>query len=47
MDLAVVAGHVVLTGVVDRQAKIDAVVRNTRAVEGVTAVKSFIQIKSR
>lgn len=47
VDLAVIAGHVVLTGVVDRQAKIDAVVRHARAVEGVTTVKSYIQITSR
>ncbi len=46
VDMAVIAGHVVLTGVVDRQAKIDAIVRHARAVDGVTAVKSFIQIKA-
>ncbi len=39
-------GNGVLAGVVDRQAKIDAVVRHARAVEGVTGVKSDIQIKS-
>ncbi len=47
VDMAVIAGHVVLTGVVDRQAKIDAVGRHARAVEGVTTVKSYMQITSR
>ena len=47
VDIAVFAGHVVLTGVVDRQAKIDAVVRHARAVDGVVTVKSYIQIKAR
>jgi osmotically-inducible protein OsmY len=46
VDVAVIAGHVVLTGVVDRRAKIDAVIRHARAVEAVTAVKSYIQVKS-
>ena len=46
VDMTVINGNVVLTGVVDRQAKIDAVVRHARAVEGVTAVKSYIQVKS-
>jgi hyperosmotically inducible protein len=46
VDWSVIAGHVVLVGVVDRPAKIDAVVRHARAVDGVTAVKSYIQLKS-
>ena len=46
VDMAVIAGHVVLTGVVDRQAKINAVVRHARAVDGVVTVKSYIQIKA-
>ncbi len=46
-DLTTVAGHVVLTGVVDRQEKIDKVVAYARSTDGVVAVKSFMQIKSR
>jgi hyperosmotically inducible protein len=46
VDMSVINGTVVLAGVVDRQAKVDAVVRHARAVEGVTGVKSYIQIKS-
>ncbi len=46
VDVSVINGNVVLAGVVDRQAKIDAVVRHAGAVEGVTGVKSDIQIKS-
>ena len=46
VDMTVINGNVVLTGIVDRQAKIDAVIRHARAVEGVTAVKSYIQLKS-
>ena len=46
VDWSVIAGHVVLVGVVDRQAKIDAAVRHARAIDGVQAVRSFIQLKS-
>lgn len=46
VDMAVIASHVVLTGVVDSQVKVDAILRHARAVEGVTAVKSFMQIKA-
>ena len=45
VDFTVLAGQVVLTGLVDRQAKVDAVVRHARAIEGVTAVKSFILVR--
>ncbi len=45
-DLTTVAGHVVLTGVVDRQEKIDQVIRYAREVDGVVAVKSFLQLKA-
>lgn len=45
VDFTVLGGHVVLAGVVDRQAKIDRIVAHARAVEGVTAVRSFMQIK--
>jgi len=47
VDMAVVAGHAVLTGVVDRPEKIEQIIRHARAVEGVVAVKSFLQIKAR
>ncbi len=45
-DFTTIAGHVVLTGVVDRREKIDQVVRYAREVDGVVAVKSFMQIKA-
>ena len=45
-DLTTLAGNVVLTGLVDRQEKIDQVVRYARSVEGVVGVKSFMQIKA-
>lgn len=45
VDMAVIAGHAVLTGVVDRPEKIDQIIRHARAVEGVVAVKSFLQLK--
>jgi hyperosmotically inducible protein len=46
VDFAVLGGHVVLVGVVDRPAKIDQVIRHARAVDGVVAVKSFMQVKA-
>lgn len=46
IDLAVVAGTAVLAGVVDRREKIDEIVRLARSVDGVAAVKSFLQIKA-
>ena len=47
VDMAVIAGHAVLTGVVDRPEKIDQIMRHARAVEGVVAVKSFLQLQAR
>ena len=44
VDMAVLAGHVVLVGVVDRNDKVDQVVDHVRATDGVVSVKSFIQI---
>lgn len=44
VDMAVIAGHVVLVGVVDRQEKIDRIIAHARSTDGVTAVKSFIQV---
>jgi len=44
-DLTVVAGTVVLVGVVDDQAKADRLVASLGAVPGVKGVKSFLQVK--
>ncbi len=46
VDLDVFAGQVVVAGVVDRREKIDEVVRLARSVDGVTAVRSFLQVKA-
>lgn len=46
VDMAVIAGHAILTGVVDRPEKIDRIVRHAGSVEGVVAVKSFLELKS-
>jgi len=45
MDLTVVAGTVVLVGVVEGQAKADDLVASVGAVPGVRRVKSFLQVK--
>jgi len=47
VDMAVIAGHVVLVGVVNRQEKIDQIVAHARATDGVVLVKSFIQLTGR
>lgn len=44
-DLTVVAGTVVLVGMVDDQAKADRIIANAGSVAGVKSVKSFIQLK--
>jgi osmotically-inducible protein OsmY len=44
-DLTVVAGTVVLVGVVDDQAEADRIIANAGSVSGVKSVKSFIQLK--
>ncbi len=44
-DLTVIAGTVVLVGVVDDQAKADQVVASIGAVSGVKSVKSFLRVK--
>jgi osmotically-inducible protein OsmY len=44
-DLTVVAGTVVLVGMVDDQAKADRIIANVGSVAGVKSVKSFIQLK--
>lgn len=44
-DLTVVAGTVVLVGLVDNQAKADRIVASAASVAGVTGIRSFIQLK--
>lgn len=44
-DLTVVAGTVVLVGVVDNQPKADRIIASAGSVAGVKSVKSFIQLK--
>lgn len=46
VDMAVIAGHVILAGIVDGQEKIDQIVHHARSVDGVVAVKSFLSLKS-
>ncbi len=43
VDIAVYAGHVVLVGVVESQAKVQQFIAAARSVSGVVAVTSFIQ----
>ena len=44
-DVAVVAGNVVLVGVVNDKAKEDKIIAHARSVEGVKSVKSFIVVQ--
>ncbi len=44
VDMAVIAGHVVLVGVVNRQEKVDKIIAHARSTDGVVMVKSFIQV---
>jgi len=44
-DLTVIAGTVVLVGMVDNQTEADRIAANAGSVVGVKSVKSFIQIK--
>jgi osmotically-inducible protein OsmY len=44
VSTSVLAGHVVLVGVVDREEKVKKILDHARATGGVVAVKSFIQI---
>ena len=46
VDVAVVGGHAVVTGVVETADKVDRVLAHARAAEGVVAVHSFVQVKS-
>ena len=44
VDMSVIAGHVVLVGVVSSKEKVDKIVAHARSTDGVVVVKSFIQI---
>ena len=44
-DLTVVAGTVVLVGLVNDQAKADRIIASASSVEGVKSVRSFIQLR--
>lgn len=46
VDWSVLAGNVVLVGVVDRPEKVDQVIRHARTIDGVVGVKSFMQVKA-
>ena len=46
VDWAVVNGQVVLVGFVDREDKAARVVRHARSIDGVGAVRSFIQVRT-
>lgn len=45
VDWSVLGGHVVLVGVVDSNDKVQKIVGHVRAIDGVVAVRSFVQIK--
>jgi osmotically-inducible protein OsmY len=45
LEWTVLAGTVVLTGVVDEPAKAARVVQHARSIDNVTAVRSFIQVR--
>ncbi len=47
VDMSVLAGHVVLVGVVDRREKIEKIIAHARSIDGVVAVKSFIQVAAK
>jgi osmotically-inducible protein OsmY len=46
VDIGVVDGHAVVTGVVESAAKVDRIVALARTAEGVVGVRSFVQVKS-
>ncbi len=46
VDMSVIAGHVVLVGVVNSRAKVDKIIGHARSTDGVVAIKSFIQVMS-
>jgi osmotically-inducible protein OsmY len=46
VDIAVYGGHVVLVGVVPSRANVDKFIQDTRSVNGVVSVTSFIQVSS-
>jgi osmotically-inducible protein OsmY len=45
VDWSVLGGHVVLVGVVDSSEKLQKIVGHVRSIDGVAAVKSFVQVK--
>ena len=47
VDMSVLAGHVVLVGVVNRREKVDKIIAYARSVDGVVAVRSFIQVAAK
>ena len=46
VDVSVVGGHAVVTGVVESADKVERIVALARTAEGVVAVRSFVQVKS-
>jgi osmotically-inducible protein OsmY len=47
VDFVVLNGHLVLAGVVDSQAEMEAILRHARSVGGVKVVKSYLQLRIR
>jgi len=45
VDYTVLAGQVVITGVVNSQAKVDAFVKHARSIDGVKGVRTFIIVR--
>lgn len=46
VEVSVIAGHVVLAGIVSRPPRVERFIQHARSVEGVVTVKSYIQVKS-
>lgn len=46
VDVAVVGGHAVVTGVVESPDKIDRILALARTAEGVVSVRSFVQVRA-
>jgi hyperosmotically inducible protein len=46
VDFAVINGHLILAGVVDGPPRLEAIIRHARSVEGVTTVRSYLQLKA-
>jgi hyperosmotically inducible protein len=45
VDYTVLAGQVVLTGVVNSQAKVDAFVKHAKSIDGVKGVRTFVIVR--